>query len=310
MDQKRYIPLFDGPLNDFPESDELPDGVKTIRLTDQYAYHVDFKPNIEYAIRDNERLLLHLLLPKKNDATGSFPLVVFVQGSAWHRQDIFQHLQHMVRICEHGFAVAMVQYRPSDIAPFPAQVQDVKTAIRFLRSKADTFQIDPSRIGIWGDSSGAHTAVLVGITSDGELDTTLYSEYSAAVRCIVDWYGPTDISLMNTTDSVQDHIQPDSPEGYLVGQKNVLENPTLVAPTIPMNYLSADRKIPPILMMHGSKDQLVHFHQSCIFYNALRALGKDVTFYKLEGAYHAFGGFNCDEAVQIVIEYLKSQLST
>jgi len=309
MSQKQYVPLYEGPLESFPESNEYPAGVKVIRLQDQFSYQVDLLPNLEYAVRNEEHLFLQLLLPKKHNSTDSFPLVVFVQGSAWHRQDIFQHLQHMVRVCEHGYAVAMVQYRPSDIAPFPAQVQDVKTAIRFLRSRASEFSIDASRIGIWGDSSGAHTAVLVGITTDGELDTDLYKEQTAAVSCIVDWYGPTDISTMNETISIQDHVQPDSPEGFLIGRKHVLEHPELVYPTVPMHYLSRERDIPPILMMHGSKDQLVHFHQSCMLYEALQKLEKDVEFYKLEGAYHAFGGFNSDEALEIVIRFLDSRLS-
>ncbi len=308
MHQKQYIPLYEGPLESFPESNECPAGVKVIHLQDQFPYQVDLRPNIEYAVRNEEHLYLQLLIPKKFDSNISCPLVVFVQGSAWHLQDIFQHLQHMVRVCEHGYAVAMVQYRPSDIAPFPAQVQDVKTAIRFLRSKASEFPIDASRVGIWGDSSGAHTAALVGFTSDGELDTDLYAEQTAAVSCIVDWYGPTDISTMNETISIQDHIQPDSPEGYLIGRKHVLEHPKLVYPTIPMNYLSRERNIPPILMMHGSKDQLVHFHQSCMLYEALRTLDKDVEFYKLEGAYHAFGGFNCVASIEIVLEFLDRYL--
>jgi acetyl esterase/lipase len=118
-----------------------------------------------------------------------FPLIVFVQGSAWRRQQIFAHLQHLVRVCGKGYAVAMVQYRPSDIAPFPAQIQDTKTAIRFLRKNAAEYGIDPGRVALWGDSSGGHTAVMAGITEDGELDgdseSRLYSEFPAKVKCIV-----------------------------------------------------------------------------------------------------------------------------
>ena len=126
-----------------------------------------------------------------------------------------------------------------------------------MRMNAEKYNIDSQRIALWGDSSGGHTVVMAGITADCELDTELYKEFSCKVQCIIDWYGPTDISKMNYVLSSQNHIEPDSPEGYLIGCKNVLENLDLVAPTIPMNYLSADKEVPPIMIMHGSRDDLV-----------------------------------------------------
>lgn len=296
-------------MGEFPTMEELPEGVKSISLADTFGYDFDFIPGIVYAQRSGEQQKLHLLLPKDHEYPETdFPLVVFIQGSAWHRQQVFQHLPHMVRVCQQGFAVAMVEYRPSDLVPFPAQMQDAKTAIRYLRMHARQYHIDENRIALWGDSSGAHTAVMAGITADRQPDTDLYGEYSCKVSCIVDWYGPMDISKMNYVPSVQDHIGPDSPEGYLIGRKNVLENPELVAPTIPMNYLSAEVETPPILIMHGSRDQLVNFNQGCLLYCRLRELGKEVEMYKLEGAYHAFGGFNSEAAVQITVDFLSRHL--
>lgn len=309
METKKLVKPFDGPIEEFPSMALLPEGVTPIHLTDTFGYDVDFRPGIVYAERSGEVQHLHVLIPKDFKAPGKqYPLVVFIQGSAWHRQEVFQHLPHLIRVCQQGIAVAMVEYRPSEVAPFPAQAQDAKTAIRFMRKNAAQFHIDPERIGVWGDSSGAHTAVMAGFTADAEPDTDLYAEASSKVRCIVDWYGPMDISRMNDMPSMQDHIAPDSPEGYLIGQKNVLENPDAVAPTIPMNYLRSDIETPPVLIMHGSRDQLVSFEQGCLLYHRLKELGKNVRMYKLEGAYHAFGGFNSMEAVQIVIDFLKEYL--
>lgn len=309
METKKLVKPFDGPIEEFPSMALLPEGVTPIHLTDTFGYDVDFRPGIVYAERSGEVQHLHVLIPKDFKAPGKqYPLVVFIQGSAWHRQEVFQHLPHLIRVCQQGIAVAMVEYRPSEVAPFPAQAQDAKTAIRFMRKNAAQFHIDPERIGVWGDSSGAHTAVMAGFTADAEPDTDLYAEVSSEVRCIVDWYGPMDISRMNDVPSMQDHIAPDSPEGYLIGQKNVLENPDAVAPTIPMNYLRGDIETPPVLIMHGSRDQLVSFEQGCLLYHRLKELGKTVRMYKLEGAYHAFGGFNSMEAVQIVIDFLKEYL--
>ena len=180
--------------------------------------------------------------------------------------------------------------------------------IFLLQRNAEKYNIDSQRIALWGDSSGGHTVVMAGITADCQLDTELYREFSSKVKCIIDWYGPTDISKMNYVPSSQDHIEPDSPEGYLIGRKNVLENPDLVAPTIPMNYLSADTETPPIMIMHGSRDNLVNFNQSCLLYNRLKELGKDVEMYKLEGATHGSGGFNSEEAVNIVSDFLAKHL--
>jgi len=310
MDQKLH-PLFEGHLRDFPASEELPTGAKTIALKDTLGLQVRFVPGIVYARGGGEAQHLHLLLPqdhKKQDRT--FPLVVFIQGSAWHRQNIFEHLPHMIWMCQRGFAVAMAEYRPSEAAPFPAQVEDAKTAVRFMRMHAETYHIDSGRIALWGDSSGGHTAVMAGITAGRWPEPELYTKYSDSVKCIVDWYGPTDISQMNCVPSVQDHTLPDSPEGCLIGRKPVLEHPELAGQTNPMNYLCADVETPPVLIMHGSRDQLVPFNQSCLLYSCLKELGKEVELYKLEGAYHGFGGFHSEEALQIVADFLKKYLDT
>lgn len=309
MEKTDLVPVFTGPLSDFPSATELPEGATTVELRDTFGYPVKFLPGVEYACRSGEKQHLHLLLPEDWDHPDRrFPLVVYIQGSAWHRQNSFEHLAHMIRVCQQGFAVAMAEYRPSQVAPFPAQVQDAKTAIRFLRGRAGEWHIDPDRIGIWGDSSGGHTAVMAGVTGDREPDSALYREQSAGVRCIVDWYGPMDISKMNLVPSTQDHTGPDSPEGYLIGRKNVLENPELAAATVPMNHLRAEVPTPPVLILHGSKDHLVHFSQSCLLYERLRELGKEAEFYKLEGAYHGFGGFHSQEAIAITVEFLKKHL--
>lgn len=305
---RKYIEPFQGPLDQFPESEELPEGVKTVSFHDTYGDPIDMRPDVVYAERSGEKQQLQILMPDTFGHDQRFPLVVFVQGSAFHRQHVFQHLSQMIRLVEHGYVVAMVEYRPSEIAPFPAQTEDAKTAVRFMRMHAQEYHVDPDHVAMFGDSSGGHTVLMAGITADHELDTDLYKEYSPAVNCIVDWYGPTDIAAMNEYPSTQDHVQPDSPEGFLIGRKNVVENPDAADPTVIMNHLSKDRKIPPILIMHGSRDHLVNFNQSCRLYEKLKELGKSVEMYKLAGAYHAFNGFNCDEALQIVLDFLKKNI--
>lgn len=113
---------------------------------------------------------------------------------------------------------------------------------------------------------------------------------------------------MNYYASAQNHYDPQSPEGFEIGQKNVLEHPELVEATIPMRYLSADQDTPPLLIMHGSRDMLVPFSQSVFLYQSMKFLGKEVTFYKINDANHGFLGFNNDTVLNIVAEFLKAHI--
>ena len=120
---------------------------------------------------------------------------------------------------------ATALFRSAEDAPFPAQVQDIKTAIRFLRQNASEYKIDPNNIFLWGDSSGAHVSLITGITSGvTELDTDDYSDYSDKVNGIVDFYGPTDITKMNDAPTTADYTVADSPVGILIGKLDVTKN--------------------------------------------------------------------------------------
>ncbi|MBQ8555498.1 MAG: alpha/beta hydrolase [Clostridia bacterium] len=290
----------------FPENMTLPEGARSVRWQDTFGYGVAFKPDIVYAQRDGETLHIQHLCPR-NDRTDN-PLIVYVQGSAWFRQDVFIHLPEMIRMCQKGYCVALVQYRPSTTAPFPAQAEDVKSALRFLRRNAQKYRFDPDRVAIWGDSSGGHTALMAGITGDAwpkhpDDDTT-----TAQVRCIVDWYGPTVISEMGYEPSGNEHTSPDCPEGWLIGHLPVQEHPELAARTVPQSYLRADVPTPPILIMHGSRDMTVNFQQSVHLYQKLREMGKEAEFIRLEGADHGWRGFCCDAALDEVDAFLRKHL--
>lgn len=307
-------------LSDFPRNEEIPEGCIVLDgLTDSWGYPVDVHTDVVYVTRSEPEdipLHLHIIVPKGHFEDFGFhevegrpwPCVVYIPGSAFHQQDMWSVIGSNLRLAQKGFAVAIVEYRPSETAPFPAQMQDAKTAIRYMRKHAKEYGIDPERIAVAGDSSGGHSALMAGFTGDELPDTEEYSEFSAKVRCIVDYYGPTVFSLMNYCDSFMDHIQPDSPEGFEIGLKNVLEHPELVAPTIPMNYLSEEKATPPTLIIHGGRDMLVNFDQSCQLYSYMKKLGKDVTFYKINDAGHGCNGFLNDTVLDITVDYLKKHL--
>lgn len=308
---KKPMRIF-SPQEEFPSSLELPEGARSVKLKDSYGYRVDYHPNVVYANRDGMDLHLQIMIPGGEEPVPQkpWPLLVFVQGSAWRKQNLYDHLPEQVRMCQRGYALAVVEYRPSETAPFPAQAQDAKTAVRFMRSHAADYHIDPDRIAIWGDSSGGHTALIVGLTGDGAPDADGDTGVSARVRCIVDWYGPSDIEAMNYYPSIFDHAGPDSSEGLLIGGKNVLENREEAWKTSPMYWLDRDRETPPVLIMHGTKDRYVPYNQSCRLFETLRGMGKEAEFIRLEEADHGVGGFQCDEALDLVEEFLKKHLRT
>lgn len=289
----------------FPASEATAAGMKVLSMNPDAVYCTVLH-NHTYCERDGRPLHMHLILPSQHERPDAiWPLLVFVQGSAWRQQHLDANLAPLSWISRQGYAVAIVEYRPSDIAPFPAQIQDAKTAIRYLRKNAGQFNIDPEQIVIWGDSSGGHTAVMTGITPrDRKLDTDVYDGLSCEVKGIIDYYGPTDITRMNEAHSTMDHAGADSPEGLLIGGLNVLENPVQAEPTIIMNHISQEVDIPPILMIHGNKDRLVPFEQSVLLYNDLKQKGKDVEFYKIEGADHGGPDFWSDEVLGIVQAFI------
>lgn len=290
----------------FPDHPALPEGCRSVRWQDTFGFGVAFKPGIVYADRNGTPLHIHYLTPRNSRSDN--PLIVFVQGSAWFKQDLFIHLPEMIRMCQKGYCVALVEYRPSTTAPFPAQAEDVKTAIRYLRSRPAYFHFDPGRVAVWGDSSGGHTALMAGFTGDYAPSLATDEPQSACVSCIVDWYGPTVISEMAYEPSSCGHMDADSPEGWLIGHVPVLEHPSLTAATVPQSYLTPDIPMPPVLIMHGSMDKTVHFQQSIHLYEALRSLNKEVEFVKLEGADHGSGGFASDDALNTVDAFLKKHL--
>lgn len=315
MTERKYVEPINTHPAEFPEDQYIPEGAKVISLKDD-TKNVMYHHDVIYAEQNGMKLRLQILVPRPSyilnmfvpETTEVYPLIVYIPGSAFGPQDNYRCLPMLIDFARKGYVIASVEYRPSNVAVFPAQIEDAKTAIRFMRKNAAKYHVNPEKIALWGDSSGGHTAVGAGITGSEELDIEIYKEYSAKVNCIVDWYGPTAINRMNEVPSACDHYGPYSPEGKLIGEKNVLEYPELAEAVNPVNYLKDDKEIPPILIMHGNRDMLVPFHQSVILYEALKDLKKDVEFYILKNANHGFYGFMCQECFEIVEEFIKRKL--
>lgn len=288
---------------DFPESKASSINMKILTIGKD-SPQVSYKPNVKYISRDGMELTLQIIGPK--ETKGKMPCIVYVQGSAWMKQNVYENLPQLVEFAKRGYVIAIVEYRPSSVAKFPAQLQDTKTAIRFMRANASTYNVDADNIFIWGDSSGGHTALMVGLTQNNpELDTKDLNQYPIHVNAVVDFYGPTDITQMNFEPSTWDHIGAKSPEGQLIGGKNVLENKAEAALTNPVNYVKDPKTAAPILIMHGSKDRLVPFKQSVLIADALESKNYRYQFYQIKGADHGSWEFWSKESFDIVEAFLK-----
>lgn len=284
---------------DFPKSKAFSDGMISLDVCCDNN-QMDHIRDIEYIDRDGIKLNIQLILPDTKA-----PLIVYVAGSAFHWQNISQTIPRLSLLANRGFAIASVQYRGSEIAAFPAQVMDVKAAIRFLKINGSKFGLNTDDIYLMGDSSGGHTVLMAGLTAGiNDFEEDIYSDVTSDVKGIIDFYGPIDIGKMNDEPSIQNHILPDSPEGLLIGGKNVLENPQLVKPTVVTNYITREREIPPLLIFHGTNDELVPFGQSCILFDKLNECQKDAKFYAVEKAHHGGKEFWSNQILDIISGFI------
>jgi acetyl esterase/lipase len=192
----------------------------------------------------------------------------------------------------HGYAVASTDYRWSSEAIFPAQIHDVKAAVRFLRANAAHFELDPDRFGIWGESAGGFLAALLGTTSvQGELEgDDGVTGVSSCVQAVVDLYGPTDLlrRKAQTPAGAQDPEAPDSSSARLLGGPPS-RHPERARQANPITYIT--RGVPPFLIIHGDADPLVPFGQSELLVSALRNIGAPVEFIIVRGGGHGGDAF-------------------
>lgn len=257
--------------------------------------------NMPYVTNGHQRQILDLFLPKDGN---NFPLIIRIHGGAWlGGNKNGEGPQDYVR---NGYAVASIGYRLSQHAIFPAQIQDCKAAIRFLRANAQKYNLDPNRFAAWGPSAGGHLAALVGTTGDiNEFDVGENLNVSSKVQAVVDYYGPIDLLRMDEGREPNSmfHSTPDSPESKLIGC-NVPDNPEKAKKASPITYINKDT--PPFLIVHGDKDPLVPHRQSEILEAALKKAGVPVTLYTVKGGVH--GGFKDPNVPKLTKEFFEKYL--
>jgi acetyl esterase/lipase len=255
---------------------------------------------VEFAVVEGYRpLLLDLYLP--TPATASGGAIVYLHGGGWAvgsrrrfgRAFASWSPTPFDRLAQAGFVVASVDYRLSGEARFPAQLHDVKAAIRWLRGTAGRTGVDPERILAWGESAGGHLAALAGLTSArSELAGTLgeFVDQSSAVCGVIDWYGPMDLLSLSSQHRPDSDKRPDdagSWESMMVGSPLQAE-PARSRAASPISYVHAEA--PRMQIHHGTVDTQVPFAQSVEFAEAMRDAGGDVELIVVEGSDHFWTG--------------------
>jgi len=269
-------------------------------------------PDVVYSSANGVELKMSIMMPwlgmPENDK--KYPLVVFLQGSAWTSPDRNNEIPQLCQLARDGYVVATITHRNClEGNPFPAFLQDTKTAIRFLRANAEKYHIDPERVAMYGTSSGGNTSLLVGLTGDDErFKTDEYREYSDAVKVVAECFGPTNVRAM------VDALPAEAAEEFwgnlfrsLAGSDNIEDVHAVMEKMNPVNYVKDGEKYPPFLILHGDADMLVPYEQSIEIYERLCDAGADVQMIRVPDAPHE-GNFWSPELINEIYSFIKERL--
>lgn len=267
--------------------------------------------NVTYAAVDGRPLKMAILEPWTQRFPLKYhlaprPLIVFVQGSSWRVGKMGEQIPQLVQFVKAGYVVATVQHRNTlDGYPFPAFLEDVKTAIRYLRRRAVKFAIDPDRVTIWGTSSGANAAMLVGLTGDDpRYAGHLYRTESDRVNAVVSCFAPMDV--LDTFDYTAAVPGSELLKFCLLGMDRK-KWPEIAKEMSPLDQVKPGQDYPPFLLFHGDADKVVPYQQMVKMYDKLEADGYDVAAYRVKGANHE-KDFWSERVYQTVLEFLDKKV--
>ena len=262
------------------------------------------RPDILFATVDGHELRLDLYLP---DSVDNPPLVVWVHGGAWRAGS--RESVNAIGLVERGFAIASVSYRLSPVAPYPAQIHDIKSAIRYLRKHAGEYGYDSSRIAIAGSSAGAHLATLVGVTNGSESHEGGVGgndEISSNVKAVLSYYGASNfLTILNQSTPRGLDVRIPALELLLGGAFE--EKQELAAHASPVFQLDASD--PPLFLLHGDQDPQMPVNQTLELWGAAKALGLDVRLEIVHGAEHGGPSFFDPARLKMAADFLDRSLN-
>jgi acetyl esterase/lipase len=271
--------------------------------------------DVNYAGDDQAYHTCDIYLPKQE--AKSYPVVIHIYGSAWFSNNGKNQadLGTIVKaLLDNGFAVVCPNHRSSMDAKWPAQINDIRAVIRFVRGEADKYKFDPSFIATSGFSSGGHlssvaattsgmkTATVGTVTVDLEGSLGNYTDKASTVNAACDWSGPVDLTAMDCGDHMQ--MGDNSPEDMLLGSK-LSQEPDKYLSLSATNYV--DKNDPPVIIFHGEKDNVVPCCQGKEFYELLKGAGvrTEATFVPEGG--HGMGMYS-EENLNKMVKFLKEAM--
>jgi len=266
--------------------------------------NVHAQKNITYAETKTGPLMLDLYLPANR--AGTAPLIIWIHGGGWKNGSKENCLPVRLGFTERGYAVASINYRLTGAAAFPAQIEDCKSAVRWLRTHAVEYGLNPDKFGVWGSSAGGHLVALLGTSGDvSAFDIGENLTASSRVQAVCDYYGPSDFSTMAAIPGFERHANADSPECALLGGTPD-KKPDVAAAASPVTHVTPDD--PPFLIVHGDKDNIVPLDQSRRMDAALRTAGVETKLIILPGAGHGGPAFSSPEIADQVDTFFNRHL--
>ena len=241
---------------------------------------VVFEKNIEYSNPDDQHLQLNMARPK--EGAGPFPAVICIHGGGFRAgtREGFNGL--CLQLAEKGYVAVTVSYRLAPKYQFPSAVYDVKAAVRWMRANAEKYQIDPDRIGTTGGSAGGHLAQFLGVTSgvkkfEGDGGN---AEYSSSVKCVVNFYGPSDFTKSYDASVDAKDVLPLFLGGNLEQERH------RHIESSPLYWVTPEAA--PTLFVHGTKDAYVAHEQAEWIVERMKAADVEATLMTIEDGDHGF----------------------
>ena len=264
------------------------------------VFSINYIPNVVYKNKDGMDLTLQILVPRliQTDTNARYPLIVYIQGSAWKKQNVYRNLVTLGDFARRGYVLAIVEYRPSDTDVFPAQIEDTRDAIKFMLDNADKYNADTNNLFVWGDSSGGHTSLFTAIPLSDN-DNTIPN-----INAIISYYPPTDLLEMRNDPLGSTTGDAESPEGILIGRKNVYDFPDEAKRISPYYEISKAADLPPIFLAHGTADTVVPFNQSKILADKLKEENRVYEFYVIKDADHGDWQFWTKDMFDLVENFI------
>ena len=257
--------------------------------------NIKVEKDIEFHIVDGISLKLDLYKPLT--AKASLPVIVWVHGGGWQKGS--KDRCPITWLCDHGFAVASVDYRLTDQAAWPSQLNDCRAAVAFLKTHQNRLGLNANRVGVSGSSAGGHLAAAM-----GTVDQTEAERSASGVVAVCDYYGPTDLLTMpnNVAKNKADEELAITPGGKLVGGA-VLKNEEVAKSASP--FYQASRGDAPTLIIHGTTDLLVPLEQSQRFHKILLAKGCESTLHIVPDVGHSIKLYQTTEIHKLVAGFFK-----